>query len=158
MPPQKISFKASIHPQLKRQITLLLWSHTQETLQQTQPIQTMTETVVLKGTTQALLPANTAAHVALQIMDIPINPCTMIMTGTVAPYPALVISPTGATHTTPDQRHSHSSNSCHAAQDSHPQEDKAMPKNLNPPKTITIQDSPSDSSSDSDSDSDPLNY
>ena len=61
----------------------------------------MTEAAILEGTPNTLLPATTAAHATLQLMDTPITPHTMIPTGIVIFHPVLTISLTDATHTTP---------------------------------------------------------
>ena len=60
------------------------------------PIHTAT-----KAAPCTLLPATTADHTALQPMDIPVIPCTMITMGKVTPHLTLAISPTGATYTAP---------------------------------------------------------
>ena len=65
------------------------------------PIHTMIEATALEGTPHSLLPATTAAHTTLQLMDAPIIPHAMITTGIAAPHPSLTISPTGTTHATP---------------------------------------------------------
>ena len=57
------------------------------------PISTATEAATLEGIPHTLLPATTAAHATLQLMDFP----TVITTGIVTPHPALTISPVGAT-------------------------------------------------------------
>ena len=56
----------------------------------------MTKAAVLEGTSHALLPATPAPCTTLQLMDVPIIPCTMIFT----PHPTLTTSPTGTTHAT----------------------------------------------------------
>ena len=51
MPPQQIAFKALIHPLLKGQITLLLWSHTRTHYSRHSPalVHTVTEPATLEG-------------------------------------------------------------------------------------------------------------
>ena len=65
------------------------------------PIHTATESAALEGTPHALLLATAAAHATLQSMIAPITPPIVIPTGIVTPHPILTISPTGATHITP---------------------------------------------------------
>ena len=65
------------------------------------PIYTATEASALEETPHALLPATTAAHATLQLMDAPITHHTVIPTGIVIPHPILTISSTGTTHATP---------------------------------------------------------
>ena len=65
------------------------------------PIPNATEAAGLEGTPHTLLPATTAAHITLQVMDAPVNPYAMIPTGIVTPHPVLTTSPTDTTHTTP---------------------------------------------------------
>ena len=121
------------------------------------PIQKLTEAVALEGTPHVSLPSTAAACTALQPMDAPITPHTVIPTGIVT-HPTLTIH---SCHSM-DWSQSHSSSYHHAAQDSQPSKIKQHPRLSTPhkshhPKTVTIQDSPSDSSLDSDSDSEPLN-
>ena len=59
----------------------------------------MTEVAVLEGTLHALLPATTATHATLQLLDAPIDPCTIT-----TPHPTLTTFPTGTTHATPHTR------------------------------------------------------
>ena len=65
------------------------------------PIHRATEAAASEGIPHALLPATTSAYTAFQAMDAPITPHAVITTGTVTPHPALTISPTSTTHTTP---------------------------------------------------------
>ena len=65
------------------------------------PFYTMTDAAALEHTPHTLLPATTAAHATLQLMDAPITPHGVIPTSTVAPHPTLTISPAGGTHATP---------------------------------------------------------
>ena len=65
------------------------------------PVPTTTEAAALEGTLCNPLPATAAAYTALQPMDTPVTPHTVIPTGIVTPHPALAISPTGTTHATP---------------------------------------------------------
>ena len=59
------------------------------------PIHTTTELAVSEGTPCALLPATTADHTALQLMDAPITPHVIV-----APHPTLTTSPACTTHAT----------------------------------------------------------
>ena len=123
-----------------------------------------TEAAFLEGTPHVPLPATTAVHTPLQLMDAPITTCAITPTGIVAPHPTLATYPTYVTHTTTQTGNGLiSSTSHHTAQEPQARKAKQCPRPSTPhkphhSKTVIIQDSPSDFSSDSDSDSDPLNY
>ena len=59
------------------------------------PIHTMTEAAALEGTPHTLFLATAAAHVGLQLMDVPVTSHIVVPTGKVALHPKLTISPTG---------------------------------------------------------------
>ena len=68
------------------------------------PIPTITEAAVLEDTPYTLLPATKAAHATLQPKNAPITLHAKTPSGIAAPHPTLTTSPTGATHTTPENR------------------------------------------------------
>ena len=126
----KISFKTSLHPQTEGQITLLLWSQTYETLQQTSVLSPFSP---LEGAPNAFLPAITVAYTALHLMDVPITFHIVIPTGNVASHSVLTISPKGATHVTPRTRTALLLQAPPCSTRFSAQEDKATPKPLKPP-------------------------
>ena len=65
------------------------------------PILAVTEAAALERTLHALLTATTATHAAPHLLDAPIIPCVMILTGIVTPHPTLTIPLASATHATP---------------------------------------------------------
>ena len=68
------------------------------------PIHTVTEAAVLEGTPHTPLPTTAAACATPQLMDVPVTPCAVILTGTVASHPALTTFPTDTTHPIPQTR------------------------------------------------------
>ena len=167
MPPRQISFKASIYPCPKGQITLqLLWSQTWETFQQvTVPCHHSHHNrsssfrrhtfMLLIQPLQQLMPLPFGSW-------IPPSPLhAMTPTGIVAPHPTLTTSPTGGiTHATPQTgTGSHSSKFHCILHRKHSQEKKSHFQDLQLPINPIPRLSPSRIPlPDSDSNSDPLNY
>ena len=65
------------------------------------PIYTVPEAAALESTSHVHFILTTAAHTTLQLMEDSIIPCTVIPTGIVASHLTLTITPTDATHITP---------------------------------------------------------